>query len=75
MAVDPGIEVGLVEAPTLVKPNLSQPVADDLLFEAVPSEAAVRSGFIKSIYTLVNRVARQALPKAIQRERLQMLSD
>jgi hypothetical protein len=60
VAVDPGVKIWLVEAPTLVEANFSQSVADDFLFEAVAGEATVGGGLIEG----ENALAAAPLPRA-----------
>ena len=58
MAVDPRVEVCLIETPTFVEADLSKPVADHFLFEAIAREAAIFCGLVE----VENTFFRQASP-------------
>jgi hypothetical protein len=57
VAVDPGVKVSLIESPTFVEANFSQPVADDFLFEAVARQTAVCRSLVEVEHPLPRRSA------------------
>lgn len=67
MAVDPRVEVCLIETPAFVEADLSKPVADHFLFEAIAREAATFCGLVE----VENTFFRHATPQRV----LQMVSD
>jgi hypothetical protein len=61
VAVDPIVQISFIESPALVDTDLSQSVANHLLFEAIASETAVFSGFVKAEDALCSRTTIQRL--------------